>query len=75
MDAIPPKALPPGPSPRERQVVPLAETRYAVREQNGLDVVLQCGKELERWCRADVLNKGYAICIEGLEYEFQGVLK
>ena len=73
----PPPSPPPlpGPPPRERQVVSLAETPYTVQELLAAEVILRWGKALERGRRVDVPNKGYAICIEGLEYEFQGVLK
>ena len=53
----------------------LAETPYTVQELLAAEVILRWGKALERWRRVDVPNKGYAICIDGFEYEFQGVLK
>ena len=77
MGAAAPKASPQPvvDPPRERKVVPLAETPYAIHARDETEVVLRCGKDLEVWRKVDTPNKGYAICIDGLEYEFLIAMK
>lgn len=56
-----------------RFVEPLSETRYKIHQVVDGGVILRCGKEYELWVQVEIPRKGYAILMDGQEYEFCGV--
>jgi hypothetical protein len=59
----------------KRTVELLASTPYRLVRRTTDDVVLANGREFERWRRVDVPRKGYAILIDGVEYEFDSTVE
>jgi hypothetical protein len=58
------------PAAKVRKVELLANTPYSIERESKEEVVLRDGRNLERWRRAEVPAKGYALLINGQEYEF-----
>jgi len=63
------------PASTKREVEPLASTSYSIERASQEEVVLRNGKSLELWCRVEVPHKGYALLIDGHEYEFDSKVK
>lgn len=61
-------------SKSKRTVVLLATTPYQLLRRTVDYVVLRSGRDRELWRLVETPRKGYAIRIDGLEYEFESVV-